>query len=189
MQGKKRMFRMLAICAALVFAVHAVPAQGYDTGRKWPYVSSTWPQYRVYVDYTPLTSSWRTVAYNSRMQWNNVGASKQYFYYSDSSGTHEIRMANYGNTGWLGSTLALGSPLYDADTKLNSYYPLVTATPTSTQYDGQSVITHELGHWLELNHSSVSYATMSPGLPAGSTWMRTLATDDISGIRALYGAK
>lgn len=185
---RMRKLALLVLLTGVLYSL-AVPAYGYDAGRRWPKNATSWPLYRVYVDYTSLSSSWRTVAYNSRMQWNDVGASKQYFYYSDSSGTNEIRMANYGNTGWLGSTLAVGSPIYDADTQLNSYYPIVTGTPTSQQYDGQSLITHELGHWLELGHSSVDYATMRAGQVAGTTWKRTLHSDDIAGIQYLYGAK
>lgn len=181
--------RLILLSLAATIFVGPVNAYGYDAGREWAKTNSTWPQYRVYVDYASLSSSWRTVAYNSRMQWNDVGASKQYFYYSDSAGTHEIKMADYGNTGWLGSTLAIGSPIYDADTKLNSYYPIVTGTPSSTQYDGQSLITHELGHWLELGHSTVDYATMRANQYAGTTWRRSLHSDDISGIQYLYGAK
>jgi hypothetical protein len=50
----------------------------------------------------------------------------------------------------------------------------------------EDIATHELGHALGLQHSSVADATMNANSPSCSTWMRTLASDDIAGARALY---
>jgi hypothetical protein len=52
----------------------------------------------------------------------------------------------------------------------------------------EDVAAHELGHVLGLLHSSVAEATMVSGYPYCSQELRTLATDDISGIRSLYGS-
>jgi hypothetical protein len=51
----------------------------------------------------------------------------------------------------------------------------------------EDVATHEFGHFLGLNHSTNSAATMYPSMPTFCTlsW-RELATDDIAGIEALY---
>lgn len=51
----------------------------------------------------------------------------------------------------------------------------------------EDVATHELGHSLGLGHSGVSDATMYSSYAACSQAMRTLASDDISGARSLYG--
>jgi hypothetical protein len=50
----------------------------------------------------------------------------------------------------------------------------------------EDIATHELGHALGLNHSSASDATMYPSYGYCSQAMRTLASDDIAGIKALY---
>ncbi|MEX1023976.1 MAG: matrixin family metalloprotease [Planctomycetota bacterium] len=52
--------------------------------------------------------------------------------------------------------------------------------------DIQAVATHEYGHSLGLGHSNVSGATMYPSIQT-ATGARTIATDDINGVRAIYG--
>src|SRR5262245_46302447 len=55
------------------------------------------------------------------------------------------------------------------------------------RFDIQGVMCHEYGHALGLGHSGVSSATMFPSVGAGSTGIRSIAADDISGIQCVYG--
>lgn len=70
-------------------------------------------------------------------------------------------------------------------------------TDTATWYTGTSgcsgngayiedVTTHEFGHVLGLDHSSVGTATMYPSANYCATTLRDLDPDDISGVEALY---
>lgn len=80
--------------------------------------------------------------------------------------------------------------ILDADIELNSASGMITTvTPSATTFDLQSVLTHETGHFLGLAHSGHSEATMYSMYRPASTSMRVLATDDISGICAVYGTK
>jgi len=58
-------------------------------------------------------------------------------------------------------------------------------TPT-TRTDLQSVATHEIGHLLGLDHSSILSATMFPSIGEGLNYARVLSTDEVAGIGALY---
>lgn len=54
--------------------------------------------------------------------------------------------------------------------------------------DVQNTATHEIGHFLGLDHSTVRVSTMYASAPVGETSKRTLDRDDIEGICAIYPA-
>ena len=50
----------------------------------------------------------------------------------------------------------------------------------------EDVAAHEFGHMLGLGHSTVNGATMSPSISQCSTASRSLHSDDIAGVEAIY---
>lgn len=54
--------------------------------------------------------------------------------------------------------------------------------------DVQHILTHEIGHLLQLDHSFVPGATMHPSTFAGDLQSRSLEADDRAGISAIYPA-
>jgi hypothetical protein len=77
--------------------------------------------------------------------------------------------------------------MYDADTEINGTLPLSVGDPVAPgAYDIESIITHEMGHFLGLAHSSDSSATMYARYTPASIGMRTLASDDMAGLCSIY---
>ncbi len=173
----------------------------YNMDRGWAQTNSTWPKFHVYVDYTGLPADWTAAVTASLAQWNNVGASQMYFY-SDYAPRGQRLYLYWDPAGVyvLGQTLANHTPIDSCWTRINTAFVMAaTPPPNSALYDGQSVITHELGHWVhEFDDDSITWypelhympwATMTAYATPGSTDQRTLATEDIDALRALYGRK
>jgi hypothetical protein len=78
--------------------------------------------------------------------------------------------------------------IYDADMEINTAQQKMTLTDPvpADGYDFLSIVTHETGHFLGLAHSGDMHATMFAHYNQGSTAMRQLTSDDVSGICAIY---
>ncbi len=75
--------------------------------------------------------------------------------------------------------------IYDADVEINTFQTAMTVGPVGPDdTDFNSVITHEIGHFLGLAHSSVSGATMQPSYDPGSTALASIEQDDVAGVCA-----
>jgi hypothetical protein len=66
---------------------------------------------------------------------------------------------------------------------------------TDGSYDLESTFVHEIGHMLGLEHSGIVGASMQPRQGTNGTFnlpnftTRTLSSDDIAGVRAIYGPR
>jgi MYXO-CTERM domain-containing protein len=97
-----------------------------------------------------------------------------------------------GGSGTIGVTLPVwytgsgGGTMVDADIQFNGVDYNWTTNPRSWgDVDAQSIVTHEIGHLLGLNHSSDPSATMYFSYQGGTSG-RTLAADDVSGVCFIY---
>ncbi len=81
----------------------------------------------------------------------------------------------------------IGNCIVDVDVMFNPAQTFATTAPTIGQFDLQSVATHEIGHLLGLDHSTIAHAVM---YPYGDTSLigvhSTLSMDDVIGIGHLY---
>ncbi len=77
--------------------------------------------------------------------------------------------------------------LLDADIIVNGQSFTWRTDGSEKYHDLANSMTHEVGHFLGLDHSDARDATMYPSAPTGETDKRDLAQDDLQGLYFLYG--
>lgn len=76
--------------------------------------------------------------------------------------------------------------MLDADVELNTAQGFFTVGDDDVYIDLDAIVTHEAGHFLGLDHTNDTTATMAPGYVPHTIDQRTLALDDELGICASY---
>ncbi len=76
--------------------------------------------------------------------------------------------------------------ILDADIEINSAFNEVTVSDKRVVYDLESIMTHELGHFIGLAHSTVDGSTMFYAYNPGETSLRDLSDDDIAAVCTVY---
>ncbi len=76
--------------------------------------------------------------------------------------------------------------LTHADIIINEDYFNFSTNSAAGTYDLPTVVLHELGHFVGLNHTSTTPAVMAPTL-ASQTQVRSLYTHDITSVKSNYG--
>jgi len=76
--------------------------------------------------------------------------------------------------------------IFDADIEINSFGNEFSLSETMVSNDLQSVLTHEVGHFLGLDHTRVPNATMLADYELSNLGSRTLSADDRAGMCSIY---
>ena len=165
---------LLSVSASPVLAHHSAT----------PYKWSTIPV-DVDVSSAPFPSSWITPLSRAMSAWNNAGS--RFRFRSWNTG-HNVYVSNWGQGAVARTSVTKpgGYTIIDADTAMNAYYSWCDGAYVGC-YDLQSVMTHELGHWIMLydmfdNSSYAMYYKMF----TNHTSFRSLESDDITSIRNMY---
>jgi hypothetical protein len=164
----------------------------------WTYKKNPMGENYVVMENSPGVA---TAIQKAAATWNNAGAKFKFTYGGTASNvaapvSDGINCIRWSSTGFDESTLATTTTWYnpttgdisECDCVFNESHTWSTAASTpGGQFDVESVMLHEFGHFLMLDHSTPP-AVMQPTIPSG-TARRTLTTDDKNGIKAIYGAR
>ena len=152
---------------------------------RWTGLSPVVPYY---VNATTARTSHVNTAANT---WSSAGANFAFNYMGQHNRTGGPMLNNYNEIMWrdLGTYNALavatiwvsGSTIIEADMSFNTRYSWSTS---GSHYDVQTIALHEFGHWVGLDHSS-SYGSIMYYQYKGI--QRYLSSDDLAGIRYIYG--
>jgi len=162
-----------------------VPASAYS------YSGYMWKSHHPYIQKgSTIPSSWSSALTASTNTWDNAGANFSFHW-----GQTAVNKLNYKSF-YPTSTLGITFPVPNADGYLGSCYTnfnsnvVWSTSGESGKFDVQNVATHELGHWLnllDLYDSGSTEKTMYGYTSTGETKQRTLESDDIAGIKSIYG--
>ena len=139
---------------------------------------------------------------NGPQQWNNAGANFEFTYGGTSSSTsvtyNGVNLVYFDTTppdggSYIAATYIWtsgGTDITENDLVFNDrdYVFWNGSGSCSGMMDIWNIAAHEFGHYLCLDHSSNSSATMYYAAGYCETYKRTLHQDDIDGIVAIYGA-
>ena len=195
----KRVVAISAIAAAVLLAA-ATAAKSYSTYAKWSGAQATFYVNPAAADVS-ATAAATAVQYALNVWSTQSGTTFRYQYggtVSDTATAHDNRnvmiFRNASNGSAIGTTYSWwdsSKNLLDSDIVMwSSNFTFFTGTSgcggVANAAYLEDVATHELGHALGLNHSSSSDATMYPSYSYCSQALRTLASDDVAGAKALY---
>jgi hypothetical protein len=76
--------------------------------------------------------------------------------------------------------------IYDADIEINSIDNEFSTDDDVIMTDLQAVLTHEVGHFIGLDHSTFPNATMQANYDLFNLSARTLSSDDVAGVCSIY---
>jgi hypothetical protein len=85
----------------------------------------------------------------------------------------------------IGSNNVISLVVDEADILFNPLLEFSTSAEEN-KFDIQSVLTHEVGHLLGLDHSALVSSVMAPFAAPSQLHQRTLAYDDIAGVTEIY---
>jgi hypothetical protein len=161
--------------------------------------SGNWSSNNVNYHFGYIADAFKSPTNFGANAWTNV-TSSSWTWVLSSSGGAIVQMGTIdGSGGTAANTMRtitngiITAATITYDIGENWYYS--SGTPASNQIDARSIAAHELGHGLGLSHTTSNYcpappstsmATMCSGYYPGSTYKRSLESDDRNGVSNIY---
>jgi len=154
---------------------------------------------QTYIPYSGFGSTTITHFNHAMYQWNHYSGQNlmnrsstithSRTDYPNDDGKNYIYAKNTGTTDYVGQTTTYYNTstgvAKSSDINLNMYYSWANSAQPG-KFDVWTVFLHETGHAAGMGHSSNSSAVMYPTVKRNHL-NRSLTTDDINGIKAIYG--
>ena len=195
------MFRFAAVLALVLLPTQAsafvLDLDGVGNVLHWVLGGSA-VGYRINTATVPYGAEGEQAIHNAFAAWSNASTGLEYRY----QGSTNAGMANdgsntvlfvYDNWQFDQGFAALTFRYYDnrtgklLDTDIAFNAERYEWSIGGRDFDIQNSAAHEVGHFSGLGHSSVGDATMYSSTLAGETSKRSLHSDDVSGLLAIYG--
>jgi hypothetical protein len=198
---KKMSITTLAAALILAASLYAPVGHAYVLlGVNWNYLGGSPVTVNIYINPNcadPTAPNELTSLQSAMTTWGAAGANFAFNY----AGYTSVTNASFNgqndvcwNSGSSGGALATtymwggGGNMTQADMVFwDGSWTWSTSWPTFAQFDVESVGLHEFGHIVGLDHSQYNYAVMWYAIANGEV-QRTLSSDDLAGILAIYGA-
>ena len=203
----KTLLPLVAVALVLTLTAFDTPREALSfahTGDSWAQSTASYRVNPNFTDATAGTSAQQiAVLQRAASEWRSAGQVPFEFIYGGTTTTQVIAPNDGVNavfyldqdgggalatTTWSafsnGDIAGFDIAFYDRDGAMNFVW---AQNPNAGQFDIESVGVHEFGHALGMAHSDVSTATMFASVAAGDIQNRTLHSDDIAGVQALYG--
>ncbi|NUN14166.1 MAG: matrixin family metalloprotease [Myxococcales bacterium] len=171
------------------YVIEPVPTQVLSNGVATDAIIDSFQEWEAYSECNVPTLKFNGVKQNLAVEYNEIDP--------ESNENTLIWVTSINEWGHSPGILALTTLTYsrctgiivDADIEVNlAQFDFSAAqTPPPHMTDIQNTITHEVGHFLGLDHSGVASATMFANAPDAETQKRDLEDDDIAGLCCLYG--
>ena len=180
-----------------------VPVDFIDTGRRWP-GDNPIVDYYVNINTEQAGSldgsvaEFRTNIEHAGFTWSRVDTASialRLLGSTDATATgfnerNEILFSSTLSENVLGQARVWFNPrnniIAEVDMAINNNHDFdATGAPDSHEVDLQSVVLHEMGHWLSLGHDDEQQSVMVPALTTG-TKKRELHASDVEGVSTIY---
>lgn len=167
------------LIAAIAIVVPASTASAYTTtGCKWGNTT-------LRINYSYVASQYTTGLSSAKNNYNSSTPVLSLSLTTSSGPSWTAATSNYGNTGWEAHanwTCAFGKTS-NCSMRMNQYY----LNGTEPWQRHKVIWAHEMGHCLGLGHvSTVARVMYTSATAAYNAGVRSLTSDEINGINAIY---
>lgn len=168
-----------------------------ETSYSWTWRGYYWSEKKAGFNFigNGYNNTWKSICRKAVLSWSNAGT--DFFFFEDAWAPSGFNRIDLGDPNPINGDVILGittpnwrpdNTIIDMHTSITNNKKVQWSTKNvcpADKYDVETVILHELGHWLELTHSSShSEAVMFPDIYKGQK--KILSQDDSLGIKYIY---